>query len=153
MCKYRGLLALLLVIKQNSSQTKILSLIDDSTQTMPENYATKSRFYGSTFSLEHRKAAPFPAALHGQETEACFIVKDRKGWRSDNFDDEPQRRSAAGMLTRHEAGGRSFGHTLWIDVVDINLRAPLPSICIVAGMTNRRSFPRRARLEGGEPYQ
>jgi hypothetical protein len=38
---------------------------------MPENYATKSRFYGSTFSLEHRRAAPLPAGF-----AQLFCVED-----------------------------------------------------------------------------
>jgi hypothetical protein len=70
---------------------------------MPENYATKSRFYGSTFSLERRRAAPFPADLDGRRDRSLLYRQGAQGQAFGYFDDEPQRRSAAGMLTRDEA--------------------------------------------------
>ena len=47
----------------------------------------------------------FPSPWTTEETEACFIVKDRNGqvMAYVYFEDEPGRRRAAGLLTRDEA--------------------------------------------------
>ena len=47
----------------------------------------------------------FPSPWTTEETEACFIVKDRNGQAMAYvyFEDEPGRRTAAGLLTRDEA--------------------------------------------------
>jgi hypothetical protein len=47
----------------------------------------------------------FPPPWTAEETEACFIVKDRHGQALAcvYFEDEPGRRTAAGLLTREEA--------------------------------------------------
>jgi len=47
----------------------------------------------------------FPSPWTTEETEACFIVKDRNGpaMAYVYFEDEPGRRTAAGLLTRDEA--------------------------------------------------
>jgi hypothetical protein len=47
----------------------------------------------------------FPPPWTVDETEACFIVRDRNGQALayTYFEDEPGRRTAAGMLTRDEA--------------------------------------------------
>ena len=47
----------------------------------------------------------FPPPWTAEETEACFIIKDRNGQAvaSVYFEDEPGRRTAAGLRTRDEA--------------------------------------------------
>jgi hypothetical protein len=50
-------------------------------------------------------ARRFPQPRMIDETEACFIVKDKNGQALAHlyFEDEPGRRTAAGLLTRDEA--------------------------------------------------
>jgi hypothetical protein len=47
----------------------------------------------------------FPPPWTAEETEACFIIKDRNGLAVAYvyFEEEPGRRTAAGVLTRDEA--------------------------------------------------
>ena len=47
----------------------------------------------------------FPIPWTADETDACFIIRDRNGQASAYvyFEDEPGRRSAANLLTRDEA--------------------------------------------------
>ena len=70
------------------------------------NCGTKSRFFGRTFSFEHRALA---ASLQPWDIEeydrSCFIVRDNNGQALANvyFENEPGRRATSKRLTRDEA--------------------------------------------------
>jgi hypothetical protein len=55
--------------------------------------------------IDKPAARRFPPSWIAEETDACFIIRDHKGYALAYvyFEDEPGRRSAARLLTRDEA--------------------------------------------------
>jgi hypothetical protein len=84
----------------------ILSVITISTfvfETL-DNYATKSRFFGSTFNFElWGPGSPFSATLDSGGNRACFIVQDDTGQLVYVILRTRGPPTAADLLTRDEA--------------------------------------------------